>query len=486
MKLLNILENIDYSGNPDSREILNITHDSRKVKKGTLFIAIQGNNNDGHDFIFNAIEKGASAIIANGRAPISNRVPIIQVSDPRKVMSKIAANFFNHPSMGIKIIGVTGTNGKTTTTQIIDHILKNNNCTSSSLGTLGFSSPTGIISTGFTTPESIELHQILKVFKNGGIDFVPMEISSHAIAMNRIDDVNINYAIFTNLGSDHLDFHKSKENYFNTKLKLFKNLKKDSLAFVNMDDEYASQIIKNTSCKCYTYGFNKKSDLYIINYELNLGLSIAKIKYENKIYKIETNLIGKFNLYNLIASILCCLKIGIKMQDILDSLKSFKKVSGRLEKYLFPNKESMVVIDYAHSPDAFEKIFQTIDEFKKNKKVITIFGCGGNRDSSKRPLMAKIAQRFSDYIYITNDNPRYEKPEKIISDIKSGLSESNSIEIVLNRKEAIEIALNKAKKSIILILGKGPEEYQIIKDKKIPHSDIEIVKNYLHANRNRR
>jgi len=486
MKLLNILKNVDYIGTPDCREILNITHDSRKVKEGTLFIAIQGNNSDGHDFIFEAIKKGATAIVANGRAPITNKVPIIQVSNPRKVMSRIAANFFKHPSQEIKIIGITGTNGKTTTTQIIDHILKNNNCTSSSLGTLGFNSPTGIISTGYTTPESIELHQILKIFKNGGVDFVPMEVSSHAIAMNRIDDLDINYAIFTNLGIDHLDFHKNKENYFNTKLKLFKNLKKNSMAFINIDDEYATKIIKSVRCKYYTYGFNKEADLSIINYKLNLNSSTAKINYKNKTYVINTNLIGKFNLYNLIASILCCLKIGIKMKDILISIKTFSNVPGRLEKYLLPNKKSIVIIDYAHSPDAFEKIFLSINELKKNKKIITLFGCGGNRDASKRPVMAKIAQKFSDYIYITNDNPRYEESEKIIEDIKIGFSDFDSVQIIPDRKKAIKIALENSENAIILILGKGPEEYQLIKDKKMPHSDIDIVKNYLNENRNKR
>ena len=486
MELKKILKNVSYKGNHDNRKISNIAHDSRKVKKGTLFIAIQGENNDGHDFIFEAIKRGASAIVANGRAPITDKVPIIQVSNPRRVMSKIAANFFEHPSKDINIIGITGTNGKTTTTQIIDHILKNNNCTSSSLGTLGFNSPTGIISTGYTTPESIELQQILKIVKNGGIDFVPMEVSSHAISMNRVDDLDINIGIFTNLGIDHLDFHKNEENYFNTKLKLFKNLKKDSIAIINSDDKYASKIIESINCKYYTYGFNKKSDLSVIDYKLMIDSSTAIIKYKKKNYNLKTHLIGKFNLHNIMASILCCVNTGINMENIIDSIKPFKNVSGRLEKYAILNKKSIALIDYAHSPDAFEKVFKAVNEFKKDKKIVTIFGCGGNRDKRKRSMMGKIAEKFSNYIYLTNDNPRNENPEQIINDIKRGISNYDRTKIIYDRKKAIEIALGKANNSIILILGKGPEEYQIINDEKIPHSDIDIVKNYLNENKNKR
>ena len=232
MKLSKILKNIEHSGKYNDIDISNITYDSRKVKKNSLFIAISGENDDGHDYILEAINSGASAIIANGRAPITDIVPIIQVSNPRKAMSRIASNFYNNPSKNLNIIGVTGTNGKTTTTQIIDHIIKFSRKTSSSLGTLGFNTPSGIISTGFTTPESIELHQILKTISDGGIEYVPMEISSHAIELYRVKDIIVDIAIFTNLGYDHLDFHKSKENYFHSKLKLFTGLNKNSTAYI--------------------------------------------------------------------------------------------------------------------------------------------------------------------------------------------------------------------------------------------------------------
>ena len=480
MKLNEIVHNINFKGNPDDRNITNITYDSRKVKDGSLFIAISGENQDGHDYILEAIDKGASAIIANGRAPISDVIPILQVSNPRKTMSKIAANFYNNPSKNLNVIGITGTNGKTTTTQIVDHIIKSNNKTSSSLGTLGFNTPSGMISTGFTTPESIELQQILDTIKKGGIEYVPMEISSHAIELYRTNDVDVNIAIFTNIGHDHLDFHKSIDNYFNAKLKLFTKLNNNSLAILNHDDPYTKKIINKINCNYLTYGFDKNASLNIKEHSLKINKSSAVLKYDNKHINIDTQLIGKFNLYNLSAAILCAINLGINTDSIIKSIKQFSNVPGRLEKY--NHKNNTIIIDYAHTPDAFTNIFKNISELKnKNKKIITVFGCGGNRDKSKRKLMGKIASNYSDYTYITNDNPRFENEDEIINDILEGIT-SKKYEVIKDRKEAIISALNNDN-SIILILGKGVEKYQIIKNKKIDHSDIEIVKDYINENR---
>ena len=479
MNLQSILKNIKYQGEVENIEISNITYDSRKVKEGSLFIAISGQNEDGHDYIYEAVNKGASAVIANGRAPVLDNIPIIQVSNPRKVMSKIAANFYNNPSKELNIIGITGTNGKTTTTQIIDYIIKANNKTSSSLGTLGFNTPSGMISTGFTTPESIELQQILDTIKKGGIEYVPMEISSHAIELYRTNDVDVNIAIFTNIGHDHLDFHKSIENYFNAKLKLFTQLNKKSTAILNIDDPYTKKIINKINCNYSTYGFNKKADLYIKDYSLNIEKSKAIIQYKGELFELETPLIGKFNLYNLSAAVLCTFELGICKNDIIQSVKYFNNIPGRLEKYNY--KSNTIIIDYAHTPDAFSNIFKSIFELKnKNKKIITVFGCGGNRDSSKRKRMGKIASNYSDYIYITNDNPRFEDEDKIIDNICGGIS-NTEYQIIKDRKKAIISAMNN-ENSIILILGKGVEEYQIIKNKKINHSDIKTVKEFINEN----
>jgi len=378
----------------------------------------------------------------------------------------------------LNIIGITGTNGKTTTTQIINHILNDNNLNSASLGTLGFDTPSGMQSTNFTTPESIDLHHILKVMKNGGINHVPMEVSSHAIEMNRVDNVAFNIGVFTNLGIDHLDFHGTKENYFKSKLKLFKKLNKNSTAIINIDDSYFHRISDSIKCKTLSYGFNNNATIYIKKYSLGLENTCATISYKNIDYSIKTPLIGKFNLYNLLASITCCVEIGINIKNTIESAATFKYVPGMFEIFKLPKNKGYAIIDYAHSPDAYKNIFENILKINKKRNIITVFGCGGNRDNLKRPLMGSIAEQYSEQIFITNDNPRNEDPDKIIKDIKSGLKTKNYI-IIKNRKEAILKALNMATNHIVLLLGKGIEQHQIIKNEQIYHSDINLVKEFI-------
>ncbi len=479
MNLNKIIKNIDFDGIADERDISQIVHDSRKVKKGSLFIAIAGEKSDGHDYIFDAIKKGAIAVVANGRSPATNEVPIIQVKNPRKIMSKIAANFYNNPSHEVDIIGVTGTNGKTTTTQLIDYILKYNKWNSGSLGTLGFSSPTGIISTGFTTPESIDLQQIIRTMVDGGINYIPMEISSHAIDLHRVDDIDINIAVFTNLSVDHLDFHGNMENYFKTKLKIFKRLDKNSIAIINRDDSYCDDIIKAINCNYITYGFNKKSDLSVDSYSLNIDYTNIIFRMNKEKFSLKTKLIGKFNIHNIMAAILASEKLGLKLNQIINALENFNKVPGRFEQFKLTN-DNHAIIDYAHTPDAFKNILSNIKKLT-SKGIVTIFGCGGNRDKTKRSKMAAIAEQYSDYIYITNDNPRFEDENAIINDIVSGLTEGNYA-IIKNRNKAIHQSLQNFNKKIIVILGKGRDDYQVIGNDKKYHSDIDIVKEYLDEN----
>ncbi len=477
-RLSQILKGVQYSGSVDSRNISGIFYDSRKIQKDSLFIAIKGFNVDGHNFIDKAIELGANSILLDQNIKNKYSIPFLKVKDSRKAMSKIASNFFGDCSKNISITGITGTNGKTSITYLINHILQYNNYATSSLGTLGFYGPNGIKSTSFTTPESIELQNIFNTLHNGGVTHLNMEISSHSIALNRIDDVDVDIAIFTNLTRDHLDFHKNIDEYFSTKLKLFKKLPTNKLAIVNSDDPYSDQIIEQTKSKILTYGFNKNSDIYPTNIKMSLSGSEFEINYQNKKFKMSTSLVGDFNISNILASILACNIMGINMDNIIQAINQFNLIPGRFESYKKKNG-GIIIIDYAHTPDAFEKILSLVKSIQPKYKIITLFGCGGDRDKDKRPIMGSISENFSDSIIITDDNPRYEDPNLIINQIVSGLKHHKHI-ICNNREKAIKKSFSDLEKNqVLLILGKGVEGYQINQSQKTKHSDIEIIKELL-------
>ena len=369
MKKLNtILNGIDFIGQSDDRLIENISYDSRKVKDDSLFIAINGFNENGHNYIDNAINAGATAILTEKDYINENKsIPFIKVKDSRKAMSKISANFFGNCSKKIKVTGITGTNGKTTITQIINHILNDNLKQSCALGTLGFQFQNGVRNTGYTTPESIELQQIFQTVYKAGISHLNMEVSSHALSLNRVDNVDIDIAVFTNLTEEHLDFHKTMENYFNSKLKLFKNLSSEKLAIINNDDKYADVIVKNTDAKILTYGFSNNSNIYASDIKLSLSGSEFNINYKNQKIKVRTSLIGDFNIMNILASILVCENLGVEINDIVQSLKKIKFIPGRFQSYE-SKSNGKIIIDYAHTPDAFEKILSLVKKLIQQKK----------------------------------------------------------------------------------------------------------------------
>ena len=477
-KLSNILKGVQYSGVADSRNISGIFYDSRKIKKDSLFIAIKGFNVDGHNFIDQAIELGANAILLDQDIKNKHSVPFLKVKDSRKAMSKIASNFFGDCSKNISITGITGTNGKTSITHLINYILKYNDYATSSLGTLGFYGPNGIKNTGFTTPESIELQNIFSTLVNGGVTHLNMEISSHSIALNRIDDVDVDIAIFTNLTRDHLDFHKNMDEYFAAKLELFKKLSPNKFAIINSDDSYSDKIKNHTKSRILTYGFNKESDIYPINVNMSLTGSKFEINYKNKNFKIDTSLVGNFNISNILASILACDIMGVKMDNIIEAINQFNLIPGRFESYRKKNG-GIIIVDYAHTPDAFEKILSLVRSIQPSYKITTLFGCGGDRDKDKRSIMGSISEKFSDNIIITDDNPRYEDPNLIINHIVSGFSHQKYV-ICNDRKKAIEQAFsNLDVNQVLLILGKGVEDYQINQGQKTKHSDTKIIKELL-------
>ena len=477
MNLKKLLYNIDFNSNKNIDNIIinSITHNSKEVQEGSLFIAIIGQNSDGNDYIDEAINNGAIAIISNKNLQ-KKSIPYIIVKNPREIMSKISSTFYNNISKKMTIIGVTGTNGKTSICELINFILNKSNLNSCTIGTLGLKNQTGTLNTNFTTPESNNIHHYLNTMNQNNIKNAVIEVSSHALDLNRVDDIEFDIGIFSNLTPEHLDYHNNMDSYFQSKLKLFKKLKSNTNAIINIDNEYCNEIIKNSNCNVIKYSLVKKTDIFAKKFTCTLDGINATLNIFNENFEIKSSLLGEFNLLNILASIGACIALGIPKKKIIKSINLFQSIPGRLEKV--PNKsQKNIFIDYAHTPDAYEKVLSSLKCFS-NKQIITLFGCGGNRDASNRSKMASIAESFSSYVYITSDNPRNENINNIVSDITSGLKNTN-YKINLNRKEAIKDAINMMTDDhILIIFGKGRENYQIIKNKKIYHNDFQIIKNF--------
>ena len=474
MNLMELLKNIDYSGKISDVDINAITHDSRKVKKGSLFIALKGEKNDGYQYINDAVKNGASAILANSRPVyIDSNIPIVNVPNVRQAMAKLACNFFQNPSEKINLVGVTGTNGKTSVCYLINHILNDNKFQSGSIGTLGYINSSNIVSTGFTTPESIDLQQILDTSVRGGLENIVMEVSSHAIDMHRVDGLDIDIAIFTNLTPEHLDFHKTMDNYLNAKQKIFTRLNKSNNCIINIDDHYSEKIVLKTKANIVKYGLSSNADIYPIKYEFSNNGLTATISIFKESIDISTTLFGEYNLYNILASVAGAYLCGLPLKKIEKSLNKPVLIPGRLEM-IYSESGKTVIIDYAHTPDAFENVLKSISKLKYNK-IITVFGCGGNRDKSKRAPMGMIAEKYSDFIVLTSDNPRSENLDKIIENIEAGFQKKKHL-VINDRNEALKHAVNEMDSgSILLVLGKGVENYQEVNGQKMPYDEKKSI-----------
>lgn len=482
MKLDNILEGIEFLsivGNKNI-DINDIQYDSRKVEEGTMFICIKGFVSDGHKFIDSAYEKGARVFLIQDDVEFKKDCTYIKVEDSRKTMAKVAANLCEHPSDKFNVIGVTGTNGKTSITTFINEILRNCDKKVGLIGTIKIFDGDNEVPSNSTTPESVDLQKILKKMLNNGCDCCAMEVSSHSLELNRVDDTNFKIGIFTNLTPDHLDFHKTLENYRKAKEKLF--YKTTEANIINIDDEGGKKIydsIKNLDTKCLTYGIENKADFMAKNIKSDasgVAYTLITPMYEEEIF---IPVPGKFTVYNTLAVIAACEMLGIDKNDYLKSLRNTGGVSGRFETV--PNNKGIsVIVDYAHTPDALENVLKTAREFVEGE-LISVFGCGGDRDSEKRPLMGKIGQNLSDRCIITSDNPRTENPTLIIEDILDGLDKNNkNYEVIEDRKEAIKKAIKSSKKGdVVLIAGKGHENYQIIGKTKHHFDDKEIAREVL-------
>ncbi len=428
--------------------------DSRLIKKGDTFIAIKGILKDGHDYIEDAITKGAKKIICeHGNGTI--------VKDTKKYLRDYLTRYYYPKIKHIKLIGITGTNGKTTTSYLIYQVLNQLGIKCAYIGTLGFYKNGNHYSLDNTTPNLVQLYNLLLDCRD--CEYVVMEVSSQGLSYGRVDTLKFSYAIFTNLTQDHLDYHKTMENYCLAKQKLFHMLNKDGIGIVNKDSSYYKYFKTDNMI---TYGM-KKSDYQLIDYKIDINGS----KFILNKRKYKTNLVGKHNIYNIICVIIILKCLNIKNKKIYKSIKNINNVPGRMDKIKYNN--NLIIIDYAHTPDAVDKIIKSVS--KLADRVITIVGCGGNRDKEKRPLMGKIATSLSNYVIFTSDNPRFEKSEDILNDIVNKLDTFN-YKIEVDRKIAIKKGIQMLEKNdILLILGKGHEDYQIIGNKKYHFSDQEEV-----------
>ncbi len=469
-ELLTSIEYLSYSGE-DNIEITGICYDSREVKPGNLFVCIKGYETDGHKYAKSAIQKGAVAIVCQD--DIECTVPKIKVENSRKALSFLCACFYGYPSKKMQIIGITGTNGKTTSTYLIKGILEACGYKVGLIGTNQNMIGDKVIETTKTTPDCLELNMLLSDMAKENVNFVVMEVSSHSLYLDRVAEIDFKVSAISNVTQDHLDFHKTIEAYRDAKSILFE---KSEISVLNMDDSSYEYMYKKAKGKVISYGIEKgdvkAEDLFLnrngVSYNVSSGEDSARI---------FVGIPGKFNVYNSLLAISVAYSLGIPMPFIRMALKNQKGVKGRLE-VLDTDTDYSVIIDYAHTPDGLMNVIETINEFK-NARLITVFGCGGDRDNKKRSIMGEIATKNSDFTVITSDNPRTEDPMKIINDILGGVSGEN-YKVIENRKEAILYALKIAgPEDIVLLAGKGHETYQILSTGKIHFDEREVVADIL-------
>ena len=478
MELKRLLNNLDYelkSGDM-GKNISEIKYDSRRIEAGNLFIAISGFQTDGHKYISQAVENGAAAvIIEKDLNEYQPGVTFIKVQNSRKTMAEISKNFFGNPLSDIKLIGVTGTNGKTTTSYILYNILKEYAGKSALFGTIKNIIADKEIGSSRTTPESLDLYRNFAKMDEEGVKYAVMEVSSHALDLYRVRGMEFAAAIFTNLSPEHLDYHKTIDNYRKVKAKLFSQLKKDSFAVINRDDPNFNFIKKKSNGKNYSYSLkNTEADLY--TNEFNFTQYGMSYKSSGRIKQtFDLKLGGIFNIYNSLAAVLTADLLGIDINSIKTALKNIQGVPGRFE-LIDAGQDFKVIVDYAHTPDGMKNVLETAKELDGNN-IIVLFGCGGDRDRKKRPEMAKLAEKYADYVVVSNDNPRSESPQRIFSEIQKGFSESfNDYEIIADREAGIRRAVEKAEKDdIVLLLGRGHEKFQILNNKKIELDDRKVA-----------
>ncbi len=460
-----------------SVQISHICFDSRTAKPGSLFIAVRGTQTDGHAYIEKAIQSGASAVVCEELpATFQDGVVYVQVPDSAEALGYIASNFHGNPSAKLKLVGVTGTNGKTTTVTLLHKLFRKLGYNTGLLSTVQNQINENVIPSTHTTPDAIQLNKLLADMVQAGCTHAFMEVSSHAVVQHRITGITFSGALFTNITHDHLDFHKTFDNYIKAKKKFFDELPSAAFALVNMDDKRGMVMLQNTLAKKQTFSLQSLGDFK----GRLMANTLQGLQMEIGGKEVWFKLIGNFNAYNLLGVYGAAVLLGEDSEEVLTQLSALYAAPGRFEQIVAPNGVTGIV-DYAHTPDALENVLSTIESLREgNEQVITIVGCGGNRDAAKRPVMADIACKLSNQVILTSDNPRDEDPVSILDQMMAGVkvTEKKKVQVIADRKEAINKAFAMAKpKDIILIAGKGHENYQEIKGVKYPFDDKEILKN---------
>ena len=479
MKLDELIEHLDYKDliNFKNIDITGISYNSKTTKKGDIFVCLVGEHTDGHEYAQNAIENGAVALLVEKKLDV--KIPQVVVSSTRHKIADIADRFYSSASEGLNLIGITGTNGKTTVTHLIQKIFEENHQKCALIGTLGYklSSDGEYRDAKHTTPQAPELQATLRMIKDvEKIENVVMEVSSHALDQNRVGGCRFNGAVLTNLTQDHLDYHITMDNYFEAKALLFKGLKEGNFAVINADDNYAERFLSVVpeGVKKYTYGVKNNADVMAKNIEFSMNGAEFTLVTKDREYPVNLHMNGMFSVYNVLAAVTTAIALGIDVQTSLKPLQNVKGVAGRFEVVV---KKPLVIVDYAHTPDGLENVLNSAREITpKDGRLICLFGCGGDRDATKRPKMGAIAEKIADKIVITSDNPRSEDPQQIITDIIAGLKSvaAEKVTVEPDRGKAIELLKTIANNNdVVVIAGKGHEDYQILKDHTIHFDDRE-------------
>ena len=455
--------------------IASLQYNSRKVGKGDLFFCVVGTFSDGHAYAAQAVAAGAAALVVEHELPLP--VPQVIVGNTRIAMAEMAAAFYGYPARGMRIVGVTGTNGKTSTTYMLKAIAEQCGLKVGLIGTIRNLIGARIVDTERTTPESVDLQRILREMKDEGVELVVMEASSHSLDQRRVHGIEFETAVFTNLTQDHLDYHGTMENYYQAKKLLFSRC---DTAVIDTDDDYGKRLYSEVTCPKIAYGSSNQADFYADAIKLRADGTSFWLCCGGKSYPVDLHLTGMFNVSNALAAVAACCAVGMSVDDVRKALETCTGVRGRCE-VIPTGRDFTVICDYAHTPDAVENILRSVKEYTKGR-LICLFGCGGNRDATKRPKMAKAAAKYADFLVVTSDNPRDEEPEAIIADILAGLTDSDvPYEVVTDRKEAILRSMQLAQpEDVIVLAGKGHEDYQVLKGGVHIHMDErEIVRECL-------